>query len=50
MVASLALSGITVVRDGATIVNDVSLTVERQERWLVVGANGSGKTTLMRIA
>ena len=50
MVASLALSGITVVRDGATIVNDVNLTVERQERWLVVGANGSGKTTLMRIA
>ena len=50
MVAHLVLSGITVVRDGRTILSDVDLSVERDERWLVLGANGSGKTTLVRIA
>lgn len=50
MVASLALSGISVVRDGRTILDDVHLSIERHERWLVLGANGSGKTTLVRIA
>jgi len=50
MVASLSLSGITVVRDGRAILDEVDLSIERDERWLVLGANGSGKTTLVRIA
>jgi iron complex transport system ATP-binding protein len=39
------------VRRGNTALLDaVSLTVELDERWVVLGANGAGKTTLLRIA
>jgi len=47
---ALVLDRITFVRDGRTILDDVSLTVMADQRWLVLGANGSGKTTLMQIA
>jgi len=50
VVASLTLSGITLSRNGTTILDRVDLTVHRDERWLVLGANGSGKTSLVRIA
>ena len=50
MVAALELNKISFVRDGRTILDSVSLTVEADERWLVLGANGSGNTTLVRIA
>ena len=32
------------------ILRGVSLTVGRDERWVVLGANGAGKTTLLRVA
>ena len=38
------------MRDSRTILDEVSLTVEAGQNWLVLGANGSGKTTLVRIA
>jgi iron complex transport system ATP-binding protein len=44
------LEGVTVVRDGKRLVEDVDWTVGHGERWVVLGANGSGKTTLLRIA
>ena len=47
---SLDLRDVSVVRDGRLILDEVSLRVGRDERWLVLGANGSGKTTLVRIA
>lgn len=47
---ALDLRDITVVRDGRTILNQVSLRVEPDQRWLILGPNGSGKTTLVRIA
>ncbi|MDA2958087.1 MAG: ATP-binding cassette domain-containing protein [Actinomycetota bacterium] len=47
---SLDLRDISVVRDGRLLLDDVSLRVDSDERWLVLGANGSGKTTLVRIA
>lgn len=47
---ALALDDIVFERDGRLILDRVSLTVERDQRWLVLGANGSGKTTLVRIA
>ena len=37
-------------REGRAILDRVSLRVDRDQRWVVLGANGSGKTTLMRIA
>lgn len=47
---SLDLQDISVVRDGRLLLDGVSLRVNSDERWLVLGANGSGKTTLVRIA
>lgn len=46
----LSLEGVSFTRDGRAILDDVTLCVERGQRWLVLGANGSGKTTLLRIA
>jgi iron complex transport system ATP-binding protein len=48
--AALDLRDISFVRDGRSIIGRISLRVEREHRWLVLGANGSGKTTLVRIA
>ena len=46
----LLLERVRLVRDATVILDDVSLRVEPDERWLVLGANGSGKTSLLRIA
>jgi iron complex transport system ATP-binding protein len=46
----LDLVAVTVVRDGATLLDDVTWTVRDGERWVVLGPNGAGKTTLMQIA
>jgi iron complex transport system ATP-binding protein len=46
----LSLSGVAVVRDGATLLADVDWTVREGERWVVLGPNGAGKTTLLQIA
>ena len=48
--APLRLEHVRLVRAGTVILDDVSLSVEAGQRWLVLGANGSGKTTLLRIA
>jgi iron complex transport system ATP-binding protein len=45
----IALSGVSVVREGATLLADVDWKVGRGEHWVVFGANGSGKTTLMEV-
>jgi iron complex transport system ATP-binding protein len=49
-VTVLALSGVGVVRDGATLLADIDWTVREGERWVVLGPNGAGKTTLLQIA
>ena len=46
----LQLSGVTVVRDGATLLDGVDWTVREGERWVVLGPNGAGKTTLLQVA
>ena len=47
---TLELNDIVFERAGRRILDDITLHVRRDERWLVLGANGSGKTTLLRIA
>ena len=46
----LDLIGVTVVRDGATLLEDVTWTVREGERWVILGPNGAGKTTLLQLA
>jgi iron complex transport system ATP-binding protein len=43
------LSGVTVRRDGATLLHDVDWTIGDGERWVVLGANGAGKSTLLSV-
>ena len=44
------MSGVTVVREGATLLAGVDWTVREGERWAVLGPNGAGKTTLLSVA
>ncbi|MGN6782129.1 MAG: ABC transporter ATP-binding protein [Marmoricola sp.] len=49
MTAVLQLTGVTVRRGQATLLSEVSWTVEEGERWVVLGPNGAGKTTLVQV-
>lgn len=48
-VPALDARDIVMRRDGTTILDGITVRVERDERWIVLGANGSGKTSLMRV-
>lgn len=43
------LRDVSLRRDGRAILDRVSWTVSRGQRWVVLGPNGAGKTTLVRI-
>jgi molybdate transport system ATP-binding protein len=45
----IRLTDVTVTHAGHTILDRVSWTVRRGERWAVLGPNGSGKTTLLSL-
>ncbi|MCW2707357.1 MAG: transporter ATP-binding protein, partial [Frankiales bacterium] len=44
------MSGVTVVREGATLLSGVDWVVEEGQRWALLGPNGAGKTTLLAVA
>ena len=44
------MSGVTVVREGATLLTGIDWVVREGERWAVLGPNGAGKTTLLSVA
>ena len=48
--AVLQFVDVTVRRGSATLLDNLSWTVEEDERWAVLGPNGAGKTTLLQIA
>jgi iron complex transport system ATP-binding protein len=50
MSSVLKLKDVSIVRDGNTILDNVSWTVDGTERWVILGPNGAGKTTLLQIA
>ncbi len=49
MAAVIELAGVSVVKDGNQLLDDLSWRVEDDERWVVLGPNGAGKTTLLQV-
>lgn len=46
----LEIQNVTVRRGRKNLLNNVSWTVNEDERWVILGPNGAGKTTLLQIA
>jgi iron complex transport system ATP-binding protein len=46
----LQFSGVSVRRDGATLLDSVDWEIAEGERWVILGPNGAGKTTLLQVA
>lgn len=44
------LDGVTVIREGNTLLDEIVWTVNEGERWVLIGPNGAGKTTMLQIA
>lgn len=49
-VPAISLAGVSVVRDGRSILDGIDWEVGSRDRWVVLGPNGSGKTTLLQVA
>ena len=49
MAAVVDLAGVSVVRGGAVLIDDIDWEVDESDRWVVIGPNGAGKTTLLQI-
>jgi iron complex transport system ATP-binding protein len=47
---ALQCTDVTLVIDGARILDTINWKVRAAERWVVLGANGAGKTSLLRVA
>jgi iron complex transport system ATP-binding protein len=50
MASVLQFTDVSVVRDGTTILDSLSWTVDNDQRWVILGPNGAGKTTLLKVA
>ena len=49
MTTVLDVSHATLVRDGMTVLEDISWTVDSSQRWIVLGPYGAGKTSLLEM-
>jgi iron complex transport system ATP-binding protein len=49
MAAVVDLAGVTIVRNGSTLINDINWEVDESDRWVIIGPNGAGKTTLLQV-
>lgn len=49
MAAVVDLAGVSIVRNGSTLINDITWAVDESDRWVVIGPNGAGKTTLLQV-
>lgn len=46
----ISLSGVSVIRDGRKILDNISLSLQRDEIITIIGPNGAGKSTLLKLA
>ncbi len=46
----LRFSGVSFVRNGRSILQNIDWEVDSAERWVILGPNGAGKSTLMQLA
>lgn len=49
MTGVVELAGVSIVRGGALLLDEVDWTIDEADRWVVIGPNGAGKTTLLQI-
>jgi len=49
MAAVVELAGVTILRNGSTLINNISWEIDESDRWVVIGPNGAGKTTLLQV-
>jgi iron complex transport system ATP-binding protein len=49
MASVVELAGVTIVRGGSTLVEDVNWQIDESDRWVMIGPNGAGKTTLLQV-
>jgi len=49
MTAVVDLAGVSIVRNGSTLLSDITWRVDESDRWVVIGPNGAGKTTLLQV-
>ncbi|HEY6811216.1 MAG TPA: ABC transporter ATP-binding protein [Propionibacteriaceae bacterium] len=49
MAAVVDLAGVSIVRNGSTLINDINWEVDESDRWVIIGPNGAGKTTLLQV-
>ena len=49
MAAVAELAGVTIKRGEAVLLDQLSLVINEDERWVVIGPNGAGKTTLLQL-
>ena len=49
MAAVVDLAGVSIVRNGSTLISEITWEVDEADRWVVIGPNGAGKTTLLQV-
>ena len=49
MTEVVSLDKLSIVRSEKKILDDISLSIDSSQRWVIIGANGAGKTTLLRV-
>jgi iron complex transport system ATP-binding protein len=49
MAAVVELAGVSIVRNGSILINNIDWEVDESDRWVVIGPNGAGKTTLLQV-
>lgn len=49
MTAVAELAGVSIRRGNALLLDDIDLTINENERWVMIGPNGAGKTTLLQL-